>query len=85
MGPRPVINGVVAPISRAITVIAPVNHLEGRSRDPMYCTPFITIVVGAHPLIKGQLGVPMVFIVFSDGILGDNLPINTHYIGLISI
>ena len=51
----------------------------------MYCTPCITIVVGAHPLIKGQLGVPMVFIVFSDGILGDNLPINTHYIGLISI
>ena len=26
---------------------------------------------------------PMVFIVFNLGILGDNLPINTHYIGLI--
>ncbi len=36
--------------------------------------------------IKGQLGVPLTvypwYLLCSLGILGDNLPINTHYIGL---
>ena len=37
--------------------------------------------------IKGQWGVPLTvypwYLLCSLGILGDNLPINTHYIGLI--
>ena len=41
-----------------------------------------------YNLYQGTMGctpnvrVPMVFIVFGLGILGDNLPINTHYIGI---
>ena len=38
------------------------------------------------PSIKGQLGVPLTvylwYLLYSLEILGDNLPINTHYIGL---
>ena len=41
------------------------NFSRHDSRDKGTCTPN---------------SVPMVFIVFSDGILGDNLPINTHVI-----
>ena len=43
-----------------------------------------------HPkleTIKGQWGVPLTvypwYLLCSLGILGDNLPINTHYIGFI--
>ena len=45
------------------------------------------LLVSGRVSIKGQLGVPLtvypLYLLCSLGILGDNLPINTHYIGLI--
>ena len=65
------------------------NLLRGRNQPP-YIEVKIqlpsTMDIPVAP-VKGEWGVPLTvypwYLLCSLGILGDNLPINTHYIGLI--
>ena len=64
-----------------------INHLLG-FKGPRHPGWKVLVYFMKVEVNQGTMGctpnsVPMVFIVFNLGILGDNLPINTHYIGLI--
>ena len=52
-----------------------------------FCEFLVTLEANKGLYFKGQLGVPLTvypwYLLCSLGILGNNLPINTHYIGLI--